>query len=98
VDCGDRTTLMGLFAIGTSSLVDVGRPELAVAYAAVSAGSGLSNLGGDALQSQQRALAAAREELGPEQYDAVWARFEAMPYDDAVVNILADLDRAISEA
>jgi len=98
VDTGDRTGFGGALLMGSSSFVGIGRARLAVVCAAVAAGLGLQQLGGETLQAHQQALVRAREELGHEEYDALWARFETMPYDDAVAEIRAELDRAVSEA
>ena len=77
--------------------VGIGRPRFAVVCAAVAAGQGIQQLGGDTLQAFRMALGRAREELGPEEYDALRARFEAMSYDDAVSEIRAELDRVIAD-
>ncbi len=95
VDTGDRLGLCGALQLGSSSFVGIGRPQLAVECAAVAAGQGTQQLGGDTLQALRMALGRAREELGPEQYDAVWARCAALSYDEAVAQIRSELDAAI---
>jgi len=62
----------------------MGQPRFAVLCAAVAVGQGIQQLGGDTFEAFRLALGRAREELGPEEYDALWARFAAMSYDDAV--------------
>ena len=97
VDTGDRVGLCGALQLGSSSFVRIGRPQFAVVCAAVAAGQGIQQLGGDTLDDLSAALGRARGELGSEQYDEVWARFQAMSYDDAVAEIRAEIDRALDE-
>jgi hypothetical protein len=96
VETGDRTGLAGALVLGSSSFAEIGEPGLAVECAAIAAGQGIQHLGGLTLQAHNDALGRAREELGLDQYDELWARFEAMPFDDAIARVLAQLDSAIN--
>jgi hypothetical protein len=65
-----------------------------VAFSA--ARSSWAGFGGESLEAQQRAIAQARHDLGPERFDTLWTRVEAMSYDETVDYLHAELDRAIA--
>ena len=98
VDCGDHSGLSGAMTHGAAPLVAIGEPALAVAFCAVARGQGVEIFAGGARATTEQALAAARDSLGPDEYDSLWARCEAMSYDDAVAHILAELDTAIASS
>ena len=53
---------------------------------------------GGAKATTERALADARDSLGPSTYDALWSSIESMSYDESVAHVLAALDDAITRA
>jgi hypothetical protein len=80
-------------SFGAAPLVEIDQPALAASFAAAAGFSG--PLGGTSLEAEQRALAQAREELGPDVADEISARVEAMSWDEMVDYVRAELDGAI---
>jgi len=92
VASGDRANFAAI-AFGVAPLVEIGEHQLAVVFAAAAGFSG--PLGGASLETEQRALTQAREELGPDSADEIKSRVAAMSYDEMVHYLRAELDRAI---
>jgi hypothetical protein len=94
--CGDRATLFGTLEFAVATLVEIGRPTLALVAACAAASGHWTIFGGEARAALERAIAQARCELGPEQADALWARVEALSYEDMVEHLRAELSQAIA--
>ena len=96
VQCGDRTTLFGTLEFAVATLVEIGRPTLALLAACAAASGHWTVFGGEARAALGRAIAQARCELGPEQADALWARVEALSYEDMVDYLRAEFSQEIA--
>ena len=99
VDVGDRPSLFGTWMMAVAPLVRLGRVELAVCCAAgkTGAGGGVQFLSAKALEQYEDALRDAREQLGPRTYDALWAEFEALGYDEVVEELRERFTNALDE-
>jgi hypothetical protein len=99
VDVGDRPSLFGTWMMAVAPLVRLGRVELAVCCAAgkMGAGGGVQFLSANALDQYETALRDAREQLGTARYDALWAEFEALGYDEVVDELRVRFANALAE-
>ena len=92
VHCGDRMGLEGVLSVGVVALVEIDRPRLA-AMVATRTNRG-AQLAGAALDAYHRACERARLELGPDEFDSLQSRLDALSEDDAIATIRTELDAA----
>jgi predicted ATPase/class 3 adenylate cyclase len=96
-EVGDRPTLLGNLTTGIELAANVGAFGLAVLLAAKESSAGFNFIGTQYLIDYDGALARARDRLGAERYEELWARGTEMSFDQVVEFALTDLDRLLAE-
>jgi hypothetical protein len=96
-EVGDRPTLLGNLTTGIELAANVGAFGLAVLLAAKESSAGFNFIGTQYLIDYDGALARARDRLGAERYEELWARGTEMSFDQVVEFALTDLDRLLTE-